>query len=115
MTTKNKKTKLTAFFLLLLLFTASGTRIALGVPGDDPEEGIFIILENILNAMWLIFGFLTVVVFLIAGLTYATASGDPNRVDKAQGMVKYGLIGAVVAIMSRSFVALSKTILGYEE
>lgn len=60
-------------------------------------------IADVLNRvlMWLlgIFGFLAVISFIIAGILYLTAQGEPSRVEQAKKAVYFGIIGTVVGLI----------------
>lgn len=62
------------------------------------------ILLNILNFLLGIVGVLAIIFLVIGGSMYLGAAGNPSQIDKAKGVVKYSLIGIVVALASLVFV-----------
>ena len=48
---------------------------------DDIER----ILRNVRNIIWAILGFVVVIMFIWAGITFVTAEGDPGKTEKAKG------------------------------
>ncbi len=77
---------------------------------SEPND-ILDVFRNILSFLWQVFTIVTVIFFLIAGLMYATAAGEPTRIDKAKKMLLYGVMGAIVAILSGSVVGVMRGIL----
>lgn len=62
------------------------------------------ILLNVLNFLLGIVGVLAIIFLVIGGSMYLGAAGNPSQIDKAKGVVKYSLIGIVVALASMVFV-----------
>ena len=63
---------------------------------------------------WL-FGILTAVAtlfFVIGGLRYITAAGDPSELERAKGSFKSAALGYALAILAPVFMAALKGILG---
>jgi len=75
--------------------------------GDD----VIGIINNITNWLWRLFAAVAVLAFLIAGFMYVTAAGDSDKITKANNMVKYGIIGVVVALLSAGMVQLIESLL----
>lgn len=57
-------------------------------------------LTTTLNWIFFIAGLICIVVIIWAGITYATAGGDEEKVGKAKGRLIYGIIGIAVIIGS---------------
>ncbi len=62
------------------------------------------IINNIANALFYILISVAVIVILIAGFFFLTAAGDPGKVQTAQKMILYAVIGVIVAICSKAIV-----------
>jgi fumarate reductase subunit D len=75
--------------------------------GDD----VLRIIGNITTWLWRLFMIITVLVFMYIGFTYLTAAGNPTKVGNANNMIKYGLIGIVVALLSGGMVKLIESFL----
>ncbi len=101
-----KKYKILFLLILLLpLFVLAGD--AAVQSGDD----VINILENIATWLLRVFMIATVIAFMIAGFFYLTAGGKPDRVTTANNMIKYGIIGVVVALLSGGMVKLIQSFL----
>jgi hypothetical protein len=72
---------------------ASGTD-AYGLPSSNPTS----ILSTGLNAAYFVAGAVAVIMLIIAGLNYITASGDPGKMTKAKNTILYAIIGLVIII-----------------
>ncbi len=105
---KNKNIILfVSFFFLFLPFLGVAENGALIESGDDVIE----IFRRI--GVWLFRVFLvaTVIAFIITGFFYLTASGNPNNMQRAHNMLKYALIGVVVALLAGSAVGIMESFL----
>ncbi len=60
------------------------------------------ILTNIINVLWTIFDGIVVIVFIIAGIKYLTARGDPGKIQEANKAIIWGLVGVVVGVLANS-------------
>jgi cytochrome bd-type quinol oxidase subunit 2 len=72
----------------------SGNLSAFGLP----QGSIAGIIENILSWLLLIFGFLGVIGFVIAGIMYLVAAGDDSLAERAKNAMKYSIIGIIVGL-----------------
>jgi hypothetical protein len=55
------------------------------------------IVTNALNFLLSIFGILAVIMLVVGGLTYLSSAGDEDRIDTAKKMIKWAIVGIVVA------------------
>src|SRR3989344_5149032 len=58
------------------------------------------IAMNVLNFLLSIIGVLAIIMLIVAGIMYLTAAGDEDRVDTGKNIVKYAIIGIIVAFAS---------------
>ncbi len=56
------------------------------------------ILVNFMNWLLGIFGFLSVIAFVVSGIQYLTAAGDDDQITTAKRNTKYSIIGIVIAL-----------------
>lgn len=57
-------------------------------------------LKQIMNVIYMIAVVVAVIVIIIAGILYATSSGDPGKTTKAKNAILYAIIGLVVVIVA---------------
>ncbi|MDD3679143.1 MAG: hypothetical protein PHT36_02785 [Patescibacteria group bacterium] len=69
-------------------------------PGDSANDLPANLISTALNWFFVIAGIICIVVIIWAGITYATAGGDEEKVGKAKGRLIYGIIGIAVIIGS---------------
>jgi fumarate reductase subunit D len=94
-------------FLVLLLPILVFAEDSLVQSGDD----VLRIIGNITTWLWRFFMIITVLVFMYIGFIYLTAAGNPTKVGQANNMIKYGIIGIVVALLSGGMVKLVESFL----
>ncbi|MBI2054363.1 MAG: hypothetical protein HYT36_03455 [Candidatus Staskawiczbacteria bacterium] len=58
--------------------------------------------KNIVTAFWIVFMVFAVVFFLLAGIMFLTAQGDPEKISRARSAMIWGVAGVVVGIVSGS-------------
>jgi len=54
------------------------------------------LLTNGLNLFYFIVGLVAVIVIIVAGIMYATSSGDSGAITKAKNMILYSVVGLIV-------------------
>lgn len=54
------------------------------------------LLTNGLNVFYFIVGAVSVIVIIVAGIMYATSSGDSGAITKAKNMILYAVVGLIV-------------------
>lgn len=64
-----------------------------------PSGSISGIIRNILSWVLMIFGFLGLIGFVIAGIMYVLSSGNDNMIEKAKTAMTYSAIGIVVGLV----------------
>ncbi len=83
------------------------------MPGEPSTiASISSLYTKIATAMWEIFAALALIMFVIAGITFLTASGDPGKITKAKDAFIWGCVGVAAAVLAYSVVAVVKSILG---
>jgi hypothetical protein len=70
------------------------------LPGSNGNITIEGILKNFMNWLFSIFAFLAIISFIIAGIQYFMAAGNPESAKKAKQNMVYSIIGVVVALSS---------------
>ena len=61
-------------------------------------------VKDIVNTLLYVLGAVAVIVIIVAGILYATSSGDPALITKAKNTLLYAVIGLIVAIMAYAIV-----------
>ena len=68
-------------------------------PGGDGGHPIADVLMRLLKWLLLIFGFLAIIAFIIAGVLYLSAQGDPRQIERAKKATYWAIIGIVVGLI----------------
>ena len=71
---------------------------------DRNNEKIPDFVHTLTNALLFILGAVSVIVIILAGITYTTSGGDPELVKKAMNSLRYSVIGLVVALLAYAIV-----------
>ena len=54
------------------------------------------------------------IIFIIAGLMYYFAGGDPKKAQNATNLIKYAIIGLVIILIANGITAVIKDIMGVD-
>lgn len=72
-------------------------------------------LDQLVNAvkrpLWVVFGLIALICFVIAGILFLTASGNPEKIAQARTAFLWGIVGVVVGIVAYSIVTIIETAL----
>lgn len=61
-------------------------------------------LNQIINVIIGVIGFIAVIVIILGGVQYTTSAGEASKVKKAKDTIMYGIVGLVVALLAYSIV-----------
>jgi hypothetical protein len=107
------KVKLGAILTLLVLPVAA---LAINNPVPNPTgaqvSSINELINNVLNGIWIVFGAIAVIMFIIAGVLFLAAQGNPEKVAQARQAFLWGVAGVVVGIIAYSIIAIVGTFIG---
>src|SRR5665213_879917 len=86
--------------------TASNTQVCKTIKsqtnaGTNP---ILKVLKTVITILSLVIGVGSVIVLMIAGLTFIVSGSDPQSVARARNMLIYAIVGIVVAVLAESLV-----------
>ena len=74
----------------------------------DSLEGL---VDAIKGPLWVVFGLIALIAFVIAGISFLTAAGDPERIKTARTAFMWGIVGIVVGIIAYSIIAIIESAL----
>jgi len=84
--------------------SCTGTAATTEVCQEKDNDKFPKIVNDIVNALLYVLGAVAVIVIIVAGILYATSSGDPALITKAKNTLLYAVIGLLVAIMAYAIV-----------
>ena len=82
------------------------------ISADIPKMPVSVLIRNGLNIIYFVGGLIAVVIMIIAGYSFLTADGDPQKAQKGMRTIIYCAIGLVVMI---SAFAITNFVLGRVE
>jgi len=75
-------------------------------PGPASIESLPALISQIQTIMWIIFGGIAVIMFVVAGIMFLTAQGQPEKVQTARSALIWGIAGVVVGILAYSILTI---------
>lgn len=72
--------------------------------GDNGATGVSNLIGNVIKILSDAVGIAAVIMLIIAGLKYVTASGDSNAISSAKSTVIYALVGLAIAALAQILV-----------
>ena len=96
-----KTTKLTIISVGLLLLPI----IALAQPAVHVGS-LQQMVNDIESAIWIVFGGIAVISFVVAGILFLVAAGNAEKVQQARNAFIWGVAGVVVGILAYSIIAI---------
>jgi len=99
--------KIIVSLILLSAFVLPISAMA-AIPGQ-PGAGVSSLdslYETIGDIAWKVFAIIALLAFIVAGILFLTAAGDPEKIKTARTAFIWGIVGIVVAILAFSIVAM---------
>lgn len=78
----------------------SSSSIVCKAKGDQASSFV----KTLVNTLLYVLGAISVVVIIIAGISYTTSTGDANRVKRAKDTLTYAVVGLIVAALAYAIV-----------
>jgi hypothetical protein len=66
--------------------------------------------EKIVSAVWIVFTVIVIIMFVIAGILFLTAQGNPEKVSLARMAFLWGVVGVVVGILAYTMITVVTSI-----
>lgn len=101
----NKQKILTSLVSLSIL---AAPVLALAQPSGNIGS-IEALIDVIEKYLWIVFGLIAVIAFVVAGILFLTAGGDPEKVKQARTAFIWGVVGVIVGILAFSIVQIIDT------
>ena len=57
------------------------------------------LVDAVKRPLWIIFGLIALIAFVIAGILFLTAAGSPEKIAQARTAFLWGVVGVVVGIV----------------
>lgn len=85
----------------------NGIKIAGGDDCDTPdqsEEKVNNVIKAVVDTFSAVIGIVAVIMIMIAGFKYITASGDTNNITSAKSTITYALVGLIIVALAQVIV-----------
>lgn len=69
------------------------------------------LIDNLLNFLFTLALALFPLMIVIAGLYFVTAGGDPEKVKTAKNIILYTVVGFLIILLAKGFIAFLKQVL----
>lgn len=108
----NKKLTILSVSGLLLVSPAVILAVNLvPLPGSGVTN-INAVVDAIFNVIWPIFAAFAVVMFIIAGVQFLSAQGEPSKISQARQSLIWGAVGMAVGLLAFSIPFIIDSALG---
>ena len=102
----DKKTLFLISLVALTMPLAALAQLQPYAPGAVHVGSLTDLVQNIERAAGFIFGAIAVLCFLVAGILFLSAGGQPEKLKIARNAVIWGIAGVVVGIVAFSIIAI---------
>lgn len=104
-----KKKPLASFLFAVLFFVffaapVSGWASSINFPNPTATNTWQELVANITNWLLAILSGVAILVLIIGGITYITAEGEQDRIDRGKRIITYAIFGLAVVLVSYSIV-----------
>jgi hypothetical protein len=96
---------------ILILPATAFAQVQSCIVGGPCVTSITGMIHSVEMAAGLIFGGVAVICFLIAGILFLTAGGEPEKIKQARAAFIWGVAGVIVGILAFSIIAIVLSIL----
>jgi len=82
----------------------AGINAASGTGCNGSSTSLNHIIANAVNILSILIGIVAVVMIMVGGFKYITASGDSSKLGSAKSTILYAIIGLVIVALAQSIV-----------
>ncbi len=100
-----------AFFITLTPIIVFGDEVTL----ENPLTGVDSItdlIERIINFITLVALAIAPIIFILAGLKFYFAGGDPQKAKEAAAVIKWAVIGLVIILLANGIIHVITDVIG---
>ena len=102
----NKKLALASTLTILLTLPLVSSAILFTSQPGESNINLIYVIQGILTAVWWVFMGIVVILFIIAGIQFLTAQGDPTKLEQARQFVIWGAGGVLVGVLAFSIITI---------
>ncbi len=85
------------------------------IPNPIGYNSIGELIHGVVNFIRNVALMIAPIIFIIAGLMYYFAGGNPEQAKKATNLIKYAIIGLVIILIANGITAVIKDIMGVSD
>lgn len=82
-------------------------------PGNVKVSSFSGLIGNIVNAVWVVFTVIVVIMFVVAGVLFLTAHGEPAKLQQAKTAVIWGTAGVAVGIIAFGIIYIVEHVIAF--
>lgn len=94
----------TAGAINLLSSACDGEAAKTAVCKSKGDDDLKTFIKDLVNSLLYVLGAVCVIVIIIAGIFYATSSGNSAQVEKAKNTILYSVVGLIVALLAYAII-----------
>lgn len=98
-------------YLILLIFLLAPLGALAQLRSYGPDIEFTGIMDKIETAIWVVFGLIVVICFIMAAVLFLTAQGQADKLTAAKSAFIWGVVGVIVGIIAFSIVELVSNLL----
>jgi len=106
-----KKLIVVSVLTVLLALPLVSSAVAFGAQPVIPNINLVYVIQQVLYVVWWVFIALTVILFVLAGISFLTAQGDPTKLEQAKQFVVWGSAGVVIGVLAFSAITIIRNTL----
>lgn len=99
------------FYLILILSFALPLIVLAQFTQPIPGASLTGLFNVVLSVFWVVATVFAVVCFVLSGIMFMTAMGDPSKLKTARSSVMFGVVGIIVAILAYSIIGIIESVL----
>lgn len=107
-----KKITLSLASLSTLLLPVIALAQYTSAPPYGAVSDLGMLVTKIENFIWIIFGGIAVIMFVVAGILFLSAQGQPEKVQAARSAFIWGIAGVIVGVIAYSIMAIVVNFVG---
>ncbi|MEK7124754.1 MAG: hypothetical protein AAB877_03710 [Patescibacteria group bacterium] len=102
------------YSLLSIALILPNISLAISFPPEPSGKPVNIpgVISGIVTIVWWVFVGVSVIMFIVAGIQFMAAQGEPGKITQARNSVIWGAIGIIAAVIGFSVTAIIRNWFG---
>jgi heme O synthase-like polyprenyltransferase len=85
---------------ILEIIAVAGTKIDSSKISNMPKNTVVDVFSGAMDGIYIVVGAVAVVIIILSGFSFASASYDPAKIAKAKNAILYSVVGLIVVIIA---------------